>query len=229
LSSRIAQTQTIEKYENSLSIRFATYGDLDNIVNLHLKCIPAKGNIARILGTEFITAMYRRFLSESGCYVIMAEENGKLAGHTVVTERPFNGPVILACKRQAAFALLKKPWLVLNPRLLGRLLKTVLKKRSDWPKNAAYLAYGMVDPLFRRKGIITALRKEIYNISHMRGITMLVSRMTRNNIPIINFNKKLGAIEDRELSTNRHICMVNYVDKQKLQNITILTAHFDDK
>ena len=202
----------INNVQKIIHVRMAVPNDIEKLVELHMITFTTKDNFAMHLGRDYIKALYSWFIFAKGNYVVVADSQGKIAGLSAVSDRPYSGPALLACKKEVIIGILKKPYLIIHPELIRRFCRVTFKKRSEALLNASYIAYGLVDKEFRRTGIITALRQEIYRISRSFGINKVISVMKRDNIPIKKWNIKMGAVEIKDWSTKRFIYMVKNID-----------------
>ena len=207
-----ARKQLIDNGKNEYHVRMAAPNDIEKLLELHMKTFTTKNNFAIHLGRDYIKALYSWFIFKKGNYVVVADSQGKIAGLSAVSDRPYSAPALLACKREVIIGILKKPYLIIHPELIRRFGRVAFKKKSEILLNASYIAYSMVDTDFRRRGIITALRKEIYRISRSVGKKKVISIMRKDNIPIIKSKLKMGAVEIKEWSTKRFIYMVKYIN-----------------
>jgi ribosomal protein S18 acetylase RimI-like enzyme len=192
--------------EDSFQVSYATLDDLEALVALHHQCFSEIDHIAVLFGEDFIRAAYKWFVTGAETYVLVAKKDNQLIGFTALADRPYNGPMLRAAKKEALRGLLRRPWLAFHPELLLRLFRMAFPKRKyHLPGKIAHVAFTAVDTQFRGLGIAKALKKESIRICRERGMTAIVTGVRRQNLRAKAMNESAGFVEVPDLSTNRFI------------------------
>ena len=188
---------------NDLPITFATPGDVDALVALHVRCFSKGTSLALSLGESFMHAAFEWFVTDAQTYVLVARQEKEIVGYTALAEKPFNVPMLRAGKREALKKLLRKPWLALQPELLRHVFRKAFLFRKDHSSaKIAHIAFTAVEPHLQGLGIGKALKKEAIRLCRERGMTRIVTGVRRNNLRGRALNASAGFIEVPELSTS---------------------------
>lgn len=191
---------------NSLQVSFANLDDVEALVALHLKCFSENDHIAVKFGEDFIRAAYKWFVTDQATFVLAAKKGAALVGFTALADKPYNGPMLRACKKEALFALLRRPWLAFHPELLLRVFRMVFPNREhNLTEKTAHIAFTAVDERFRGLGIAKALKQESIRVCRERGLEAIVTGVKKENFRAKAMNEGAGFVEVPELSTKRFI------------------------
>ncbi|GLH71159.1 hypothetical protein GETHPA_26920 [Geothrix rubra] len=186
-----------------LRITPATPADLAALTALHLACFSEDEHLALKLGRPFIHAVYRWFLTSRDTLVLVARLGDRIVGLTAFSRRPYNLPMLRACRWQALLGLLRRPWLVLRPDWLGRLASLLLTRRSSPAEGVAQIAFTGVAQEARGHGVGRVLKLASLQACREWGVAAVTTGVRRDNLPARALNAWVGFVERPELSSKR--------------------------
>lgn len=191
--------------ENGLVYELANESMNSKLAALHKNNFPPEENIAMQFGDGFIKKTYEWFLKSNNGFIIVARDavTGELAGATTVSLMPYNLQILKYGCLQALLGLIRKPSLLLNEELHIRLKKNLFypKRKEESNNRNAQIAFTMVNPNFRQKGVGTRFRLLTIETLKSLGISVVVVGVRPINHKAIALNKKLGFKEVLELRT----------------------------
>jgi len=192
--------------EETLQITFATQADVDELVELHMKCFSKFDHLAVQFGKKFIYAVFRWFVSSPGTYVLVARNANSLIGFTAISDRPYNIPMLRACKWEAILGMIKAPSSAFHPELIDRLFRYIFFKRDDNKNDStASIAFTGVDPEWQGCGVGTILKNVSLQVCRERGMKSIVTGVRRLNARAKRMNESAGFVEVATLSTKHLI------------------------
>jgi len=89
-------TLPVDCYE----IIYATLGDIEALVVLHLHCFSANDHSAVMFGEDLIRAAYKWFVTDTGTFALAANIGDQLIGFTALADKPYNRPMVVIPKRR---------------------------------------------------------------------------------------------------------------------------------
>jgi ribosomal protein S18 acetylase RimI-like enzyme len=179
-----------------------TPADLATLTALHLACFSEDDHLALMLGRPFIRAVYRWFLTSPDTLVLAARIGDRIVGLTALSSRPYNLPMLRACKGQALLGLLRRPWLAFRPDWLGR-LASLLLPRTPPLQGVAQIAFTGVEPEVRGHGVGRALKLASLQACREWGVAAVTTGVRRDNLAARALNARAGFVEIPELSSRR--------------------------
>jgi ribosomal protein S18 acetylase RimI-like enzyme len=189
-----------------IRVTTATPFDIDALVDLHCACFSRHDHIPVQLGRPFIQAVYRWFVTSPETSVLVARHGERIVGFTTLSDRPYNLPMLRACRGDLVKGLLGHPWAVLNAEILRRLLRGLfLRRRGPVQEKVAQIAFTGVDPTFQGQGVGKALKDTSILVCRERGMVAVTTGVRRQNHRARLLNERAGFAEVPALSTRRLI------------------------
>jgi GNAT superfamily N-acetyltransferase len=183
----------------------ATAFDVNTLVDLHGACFSKHEHIPVQLGRSFILAVYRWFVSCPNNTVLVARREGRIVGFTTLSDRPYNLPMLLACRREMVRGYLRHPSAIFNLELFRRLGRILVRSNGQPREKVAHIAFTGVDPSFQGQGIGKALKEASIQLCRERGMVAMATGVRRRNDRAIHLNQHAGFVEVPSLSTRRLI------------------------
>lgn len=176
-----------------MHIRLARYSDLDNIVNIHLKCF--QGFFLSSLGFHFLKILYSRFLSCG--YLKVCVHDNTIVGFVAGVYDP---PVFFSKFRNEKWfqllivaipAILKQPLFVIKRFFFSLFYKG---DRPELIDNAFLISSIAVDPIANRSGcgknLIGDLILDLYTLDNFKYIYCVTDKF--DNAAVLSFYFGLG-------------------------------------
>lgn len=186
-----------------ISIGPATPADIASLTALHLAIFSKIEHLALKLGRPFIRAVYRWFVTSPGTLVLVARHGDRLVGFTAFSDRPYNMPMLRACKWQVLLGLLRRPWLMLRPDWLYRLASHCLTKKGRSLGKVAQIAFTGIAADLQGQGLGRALKHASIEVCREWGAETVVTGVLRENVQARVLNESAGFLEVPELSSRR--------------------------
>jgi len=186
-------------------IRPATPADINALVGLHLRCFSEDEHFALMLGPAFIRSAFRWFLTSPETLVLVARLGEKIVGFTALSSRPYNMPMLRACKWSALLGLLRRPWLLFRPDWLKRLANNLFSKRVAPARKVAQISFTGIDHEVQGRGIGWALKQASIQVCRDWGVDIVVTGVHRKNLRAKALNVRAGFVEVPELSSKHLI------------------------
>lgn len=180
----------------------ATPADVPALTALHLDCFSREEHFALLLGRPFLQAAYRWFATAPGTLVLTAWSGEQLVGFTALSDRPYNLPMLKACRWQALAGLLRRPWLALRADWLAR-LAALLFRSAPSPGGAAQIAFTGIAPAWRARGIGRALKEASIQACRDWGVASVSTGVRWDNRKARALNEQVGFVEVPARSTRR--------------------------
>jgi len=209
-----------------VNIRKATLDDLEILVDLHYKSFTPREHLGMLWGRRFIHAVYHWLIDDNANFTIVAETGGCVVGMTNVSDSRYDTPMFLHTLPWVLLGFLKKPWLLLHPAFLERLMEKIFLKKKAFSRETeqtANLAFIAVDISMRDHGIGHKLLEAAKNISRERGNKLIWTRVYKINTASIRAFEKSGfkSIPDRQTSTTLFMKARLGIDDQHSHNRSI--------
>jgi len=202
--SRLAPQPALVSKEKGFQVTSATPFDVSAIVELHQACFATEDTLSVLLGSPFLRAVYRWFVSSSETFVLVARQGDRIVGFTALADRPYNLPMAKACRRELIQGFLRHPSAILDKRLLQRLKRVLVPPRVDLDtERVAQVAYTAVDPAFQNQGIGKALKHASLRMCRERGAMAVSSGVCRENLRARHLNELAGFVEVPSRGTGR--------------------------
>lgn len=179
----------------------ATPADLDELVRLHLHCFSKDEHLVLKLGPRFLGAVYRWFLTSPETMVLVARLGARIVGFTALASRPYNLPMLRACKWAALLGILRRPWLLLHSEWLRRLFGGLSIPTGAPGGKVAQIAFTGVDHEFQGQGIGRMLKDASIRVCRAWGAASVVTGIHRENHRAKALNIQAGFVEVPEAST----------------------------
>ncbi|GLH74841.1 hypothetical protein GETHLI_33430 [Geothrix limicola] len=194
-------------FENEhFRVTTAVPGDVDALVDLHETCFSKHEHILVQLGRPFIHAVYRWFVSAPENFVLVARRGDQIIGFTTLSDRPYNIPMLRACKAELVKGFLLHPWAIFSTDLLVRLVRIAFKKRmAAEQERVGQIAFTGVDPRFQGQGIGKAMKEASLQMCRRRGLVAVSTGVRRQNPRARLLNEQAGFVEVPSRSTRRLI------------------------
>lgn len=190
--------------QRTFRITLAGQRDVEALVNLHMRCFSERDHIAVMFGAGFVRAAFEWFVSSPETFVLTAQIGSTLVGFTALADRPYNGPMLRAAKKEALLAVLRRPRLACHPELLRRAVRLVVPRPASASHGkTAHVAFTAVDENHRGVGIATALKQESIRMCRVRGLAAIVTGIQKENGRARALNERAGFVEVPGLSTKR--------------------------
>lgn len=187
-----------------MKITSATTADIKALADLHNACFSKQDHIPVQLGRSFILAVYRWFVSSPTTTVLVARKGDRIVGFTALSDRPYNLPMLRACRKELVTGCLRHPLALFNPEIFRRLGRLILKGGSTLqPQRVAHIAFTGVDPAFQGQGIGKVLKTTSISVCKARGMVAMATGVRRQNHRARALNEQVGFVEDPSLSTRR--------------------------
>ncbi|MFQ5351605.1 MAG: GNAT family N-acetyltransferase [Candidatus Binatia bacterium] len=186
---------------------------LDAIVDLHVRSFDPGLNYALILGKPFVRATYRFFLEDQKSFGFVAWCGGRAVG-LAVGRLGYYTNSLNRYRMSAAFAaVLVRPWLVANPRMLKKAVSGLLERlrRSGAARSlegapshsdgrTATQASICVDPDFTRRQIGSRLLEVFEEYCRAHDMSFLRAGIEPGNEPIRRTYTSRGFVKDEVVS-----------------------------
>ncbi|HJV48221.1 MAG TPA: GNAT family N-acetyltransferase [Geothrix sp.] len=194
-------------FENGqFQITLAVPADVDALVDLHETCFSGREHILVQLGRPFLHAVYRWFVNAPENFVLVARRGDQILGFTTLSDRPYNIPMLRACKAELVRGFLLHPWAIFSTDLLVRLVRIAFRKRSGAEQErVGQIAFTGVDPRFQGQGIGKAMKEASLNMCRRRGLVAVSTGVRRQNPRARLLNEQAGFVEVPSRSTRRLI------------------------
>jgi len=190
--------------DKTFQVTSATSFDVNALVDLHVACFSSQEHIPVQLGRPFILAVYRWFVSSPITSVLVARQGERIVGFTTLCDRPYNLPMLQACRRELIRGYLRHPWAVINTEIFVRLIRILIQRqRNREPEKEAQIAFTGVDPAFQGRGIGKALKEASIQVCREWGMVAVATGVRRQNLRARLLNEKAGFVEVPTLSTLR--------------------------
>jgi len=186
-----------------IHVTLATPFDINALVDLHGTCFSKEDHIPVRLGRPFIQAVYRWFVSSPDTHVLVARQGGRLVGFTAFSDRPYNLPMLWACRRALMRGYLRHPSVIFNMELFRRLGVILIGRRGDPAEKVAQIAFTGVDPALQGQGIGKVLKAASIRVCRERGMVAISTGVRRQNQRARLLNEQAGFVEVPSLSTRR--------------------------
>jgi ribosomal protein S18 acetylase RimI-like enzyme len=187
-------------------IRNANKSDFKNIYELHMSCFNSHTHYLLKFGDAYIRYIIKWILSYEGVLILVAENNLKIIGYTVIATKKYLFPMIKSNPVLFIKAILKNPNIIFNIDYLERMFK------ENKYKNCAYNMWTAVNLEFRNIGVGTSLKRQAIKILKQSGYKTIITRVGKNNISSIKTNIKNGYFIDEDISTNKYFGMVKIIN-----------------
>jgi ribosomal protein S18 acetylase RimI-like enzyme len=179
--------------EDTFVIVEAGLADLQEVVDLHCASFDEATHAGMILGRRFVTDMYRWFLESNMAYVLVCRKGGAIVAAISVTDTWYTWPMVKACKWSLLRSVIGRPAMLMNKRLHKRLITALRRKRlGTVSRGCCQVAFTMVLPEARGRGIGLALRREALKKSKERGCRQIITGIEKGNEAMIRISEKLG-------------------------------------
>lgn len=187
----------------SIQIRPAGLADLPALTALHLACFTEQEHVALALGRPFLDAVYRWFIRSPETRVLLACHGKHLIGFTALSRRPYNLPMLRACKWVGLAGLLHRPRLLFRRDWLVRLGSLLLRQGELGHSEVAQVAFTGLAPEARGQGIGRALKDASIQVCREWGVDAVVTGVRWENLRARRLNERVGFVEVPELSSSR--------------------------
>lgn len=203
----LARTRHTLADGQELTVAPATARDQADLVALHRACFSEAHHAAMRLGPAFMADAYRWFLRSPGTLVLAARIGDRLVGLTALADRPYNLPMLRACKATTIRGLLRKPWLVLRPDWVLRMARLVRGAREGPARPEAQIAFTCIAPDCRGLGISALLKQASLQACRDWGVPAVTTAVRRDNPPARAMNERFGfvAVEARSSQRMLHL------------------------
>lgn len=178
----------------------ANLDDQPRLVEMHLRYLGPRLNLASLLGPPFVRAVYHWFLTAPHAYVLKATVGDEIVGFTTLSDVPYTRPMLSACRGAALSCLLRRPWLLLNPRLIERLCHRPRGIGACHLGGIAQVGFTAVVPGYRGRGVGSRLKEASIRACRKRGCRGLLTGIGSENTASIALNERFGfrAVEGAE-------------------------------
>lgn len=184
-------------------IRPAGLADLPALTALHLACFTEQEHVALALGRPFLDAVYRWFISSPGTQVLLACQGKQLLGFTAISRRPYNLPMLRACKWAGLAGVLRRPRLLFRRDWLARLGALLLRPGQADQTGVAQIAFTGLAPEARGHGIGRALKEASIRTCRTWGVNAVITGVRWENLRARRLNERVGFVEVPALSSSR--------------------------
>lgn len=171
----------------SLGLRLAKEADVEAMVTIHQRSFP--GYFLTLLGTRFLTELYRGFVSDESGLCCVATRNATVVGFAAGTMEPA-GCFKRFLKRQGLhFLLASLPALRRHPFVVGRKLLSAITYRGESPNlegGGALLSSLAVAPSNEGRGQGAALVHYFCTIAQHQGAKYVYLTTDRDNNVKVN-------------------------------------------
>ncbi|WP_306589639.1 GNAT family N-acetyltransferase [Geothrix sp. 21YS21S-4] len=190
----------------SFQVTTATRLDLNALVDLHVRCFTGHDHIPVRLGKAFIEAVYRWFLASPDICVLVARQGERIIGFTTLADRPYNLPMMRACRRELIRGCLRHPGALFHREIVGRALRMFARSKPQaQEQKVAQIAFTAVDEDYRRLGVGKALKDASIRVCRERGMAAVTTGVRRKNHRARQLNERAGFVEVPAQSTDRLI------------------------
>lgn len=195
--------------QKNIEVTSATRFDVNALVALHSACFSKQEHIPVQLGSAFILAVYRWFVSSPHTNVLVARHGDRIVGFTTISDRPYNLPMLLACRKELVKGYLKHPLAVFNTEIYRRLGRILIKGHTDpGTEKVAQIAFTGVDPTYQGQGIGKALKDASIRVCRERGMAAIATGVRRQNHRARLLNEQAGFVEVPAMSTRRLVYLL---------------------
>jgi ribosomal protein S18 acetylase RimI-like enzyme len=197
----------------SFAVRRPEIEDLDKLVDLYFSCYSPREHLAMCLGKSFMRDVFRWFLTSEQTFVLVADQNGKFLGFLTVCNGPYHKLMFLNNKKAAMKAFLLRPWILFDPKVLGRFADALFKSDSlhDGEMSGSDIAHCSilgVHPQCRTGGVASIMIGEMVKECGRRKWTKMRAAIYKTNMASRRLMLKLGW-EELPLSKEKVISVLN--------------------
>jgi len=205
---RLAPRPIVRGKGKGFQVTSATPFDVNALVELHGACFSKEEHIPVQLGQPFLRAVYRWFVTAPETSVLVARKGDQLLGFTTLSDRPYNLPMLRACRRELLRGCLRHPTAIFNTELFLRLARLFLLGRVDRAsERVAQIAFTGVHPSCQGQGIGKALKQASIQLCRERDMVAVATGVRRQNQKARQLNEQAGFVEVPSKSTQRLIYM----------------------
>ncbi|MBK9796348.1 MAG: GNAT family N-acetyltransferase [Holophagaceae bacterium] len=170
----------------------ATVDDRSALVDLHLACLPAGGHFAMELGPGFLRSAYRWLISSPGTLVLVARLGKRLVGLTVLSQGPWERPLLRACKGQVLFGLLRRPQVLFRPGWARWFTSTLFQRKPKSASKVGHVAFTLITPDVRGHGIGQMLSEASIQACRDWGMDAVTTCVRRDDAKAQAFHERAG-------------------------------------
>lgn len=199
-----APQPTVISKVKGVEVTTATPFDVMALADLHGACFSKQDHIPVQLGRPFIVAVYRWFISSPETFVLVARKGSRIVGFTTISDRPYNLPMLMACRKELLRGYLRHPHAIFNVEIFRRFGRIFMKPQSRLKSGkVAQIAFTGVDPDFQGQGIGKALKAASIQQCRERGAVAISTGVRRQNERARHLNEQSGFVEVPSLSSRR--------------------------
>ena len=196
--------------KDGIQIRLGRLADLDDILALHYAIFTADEHLLMVFGQAVVKKAHRWFIDSPVSFAIVAEDDGRFVGFCTACARPYTRPMLLSILPSILQALLRRPQILLDPKLLNRVKELLLRGTrkqslpSEPPAQFGLLAvhpdyHGSEAPSKLVLGTISECRKRTWQ--------KVIAGMYKSNLSCRFHFAKLGFKENSDWETDSLVFM----------------------
>jgi len=211
----------------SVTTRTATIADVQSMTSLHMASFRPGEHLGALLGPAFVRAYYMWHVTDDCAYAMVAELDGSLVGLLGMCDGPFTMRMLRGCRRAFAFAILRRPWLLVDRRMWSRVARA--KASSRWvgefcsTPGVAQMTIGAVDASARGHSVFPSLIKCCEEVSVARGIAAVRAGVYRGNTSCKRAFVKSNWAEVPELGSDETVFFVRVFSPELLKRFPQLS------
>lgn len=184
--------------------------DLDDIVALHYSIFTPDTHLLISFGRSVVRRAYRWFIDSPDTFAIVAEDDTRFVGFCTACARPYTRPMLLNILPTILQALLRRPQIFLDPKLLNRVKELLLRgtrKQLQPSESPAQFGLLAVHPDYHGSEAPTKLVLGILSECRKRKWQRIIAGIYKSNLPSRFHFAKLGFKENSDWETDSLVFM----------------------
>jgi GNAT superfamily N-acetyltransferase len=213
---------------HALTIRLADLRDVEAMADLHCHSFSEKEHIGILLGARFVQATYRWHVTDPTAYALVAELEGQLIGLLGMCDSAFTGPMFRFAVRPLIWAVLRRPRLLVDRRVVGRFFRA--SGGEKWVSEfcaapgVAQMTIAAVSETARGHNVFPRLIQECEVYAAERGSRAIRAGVYRWNAPSQRAFVKRGWPEVPELGSADTVFFLRILDPSIRERFPLLPA-----
>lgn len=194
---------------NIVAIEKTKEDDINEIASIHIRTFKEK-SMGAYLGKEFIAEKIRWFVCNSNSISLIAFIDNKVVGFVYGAALGYSSIMHRYLIKRYLEILLKKPYIILNSKLLSALINKILKLKNDnenavnmdyYPTPVIKLADVAVIDDYKNQGIGGKLVNAFEREASKRGYKCIILKTKKNNTAAIKMYKKNNWVNIDDVSS----------------------------